>query len=162
MNKKQKRGFTLIELLVVVLVIGILAAVALPQYQFAVEKARATEALVNLKTVANAIEVYYLANGHYPTSLGDLDIKVPTLTYFNWRLLGQTYIGLYRKDGSYRIARVYNNSTSSLWKGRYSCDVHLPSNTTDSLGGKICKSLCEKDMLTQIWGSAEPGCVISR
>ena len=62
------RAFTLIELLVVVLIIGILAAVAVPQYQKAVEKSRAMEAISIISSVAKAIDVWILENG-YPNNV---------------------------------------------------------------------------------------------
>lgn len=73
----NKQAFTLIELLVVILIIGILAAVAVPQYQKAVEKSKAVEGMTLVKSVYGAFENYYLAHGEYPTSFSQLDIDVP-------------------------------------------------------------------------------------
>ena len=69
-------GFTLIELLVVVLIIGILAAVALPQYQRAVGKARAVEAKTVLESLQKAVYLSYLETGEHP-SMENLSISVP-------------------------------------------------------------------------------------
>lgn len=76
-QNKSRKGFTLIELLVVVLIIGILAAVAVPQYQKAVEKAKATQAFSVIRTLAAAQEDYYLANGKYAFSFNDLAVDIP-------------------------------------------------------------------------------------
>jgi type II secretion system protein G len=74
---KNNHAFTLIELLVVVLIIGILAAIALPQYFKAVEKAKAQEAISTLQEIKKASDFYQLQNGPYPTSMESLYIDFP-------------------------------------------------------------------------------------
>ena len=80
---KNKQAFTLIELLVVVLIIGILAAVALPQYQKAVEKVRMTEAITIVRAIATANQVFRLANGRYAdyNELELLGVDIPGEDY---------------------------------------------------------------------------------
>lgn len=74
----MKKAFTLIELLVVVLIIGILAAIVLPQYQVAVDKARFTEMVVLCKVIKDAEEEYKMANGEYTADFNQLSIELPS------------------------------------------------------------------------------------
>ena len=72
-----KQGFTLIELLVVVLIIGILAAVAVPQYQKAVEKSRISEMMLMVDNIQKSAEIHRIAHGldggFNPMTEGDID-----------------------------------------------------------------------------------------
>ena len=81
----KNRAFTLIELLVVVLIIGILAAIALPQYEKAVEKSRAAQVLSLIKSINEAQEVYWLANNTAPATFEDMGMEPP----FSGNVYGQ-------------------------------------------------------------------------
>ena len=72
-------GFTLIELLVVVLIIGVLSAIALPQYTTAVEKSRAAEALTLMSATRDAVERYRFQKDAWPSAnnFAVLDVEIP-------------------------------------------------------------------------------------
>ena len=75
-DDQGRKGFTLIELLVVVLIIGILAAIALPQYQKAVEKSKAVQAITLVKALGQSAQMYYLEHGKRPTYINQLEITL--------------------------------------------------------------------------------------
>ena len=140
---KNKQAFTLIELLVVVLIIGILAAVALPQYQAMVDKARYVELIEAGRAIKNAQEIYYLANGEYTKDLSVLDLSMPD-TYWS-TYTKDLYVGedarvvLYSRQSMYenapRFFFMYDHitPTESLLPGKSYCYAHNPR------GEKTCK-----------------------
>ena len=151
MKNVNKKGFTLIELLVVVLIIGILAAVALPQYFKAVEKSRATEALSIMGSISAAMERARLVdvNNQYPATLESLDIEIAgtdgsTVTgnswssnNFNFKVdgaeAGKGEITATRKGSSkYTLKRNY-------YTGKVTCNDTTGSDAASVKG--ICKSL---------------------
>ena len=75
-----KRGFTLLELLVVVLIIGIFAGIALPQYRLAVDKTKMTQLITFANSVKQAQQRYYLVNGSYADNWNDIDINLEGYT----------------------------------------------------------------------------------
>ena len=128
-SKSKVSGFTLIELLVVVLIIGILSAVALPQYQKTVLKSRTTEAWANLSALHTAAKLYCLENPDSSDnlSLSDLSIEVQNSKYFNYEV-------------SITCPNGISVSANYLGKEKFTLGFALQEGRLCK-GGKVCKDL---------------------
>ena len=130
-GKRAQKAFTLIELLVAVLIIGILAAVALPQYNKAVIKARFAEAKSNLQTLGQALQACVLANGDTGCNISQLDID-----------LGRINAGFYVDTENF----MYDAGTPSLsyliisaaYKKDNVCLCYLPITHSWAIGTNVC------------------------
>lgn len=141
--KKNRKGFTLIELLVVVLIIGILASVALPQYTKAVEKSRWMEAISNTKVIGLALERYLLANpGDYTTDMSALDISVGTpidssrvvAGKFRYTLFGSAGVGVNWEGRGASESNYMNNDPREHYMY-----CKIASKTTNATAWALCK-----------------------
>lgn len=82
--RRTRRGFTLIELLVVVVIIGVLAAVAIPKFTSTKGKANAASLKSDLRNLATAQEAYFYENLTYTTSTTDLNIQLSSGVTITW------------------------------------------------------------------------------
>ncbi len=161
----KKSGFTLIELLVVVLIIGILAAVALPQYETAVEKARTAEALPILKTMATAMEVYALADPTMSSfsssadrwSLLDVSLPLSDSKHSNAAAFGlkESKHFIYSLESPHYVRAYRGSVIGSSWKNNdydlfidldgkqwsFSEKGYILCGATTAKGAKVCKAL---------------------
>lgn len=139
----MKQGFTLIELLVVVLIIGVLSAIALPQYSTAIEKSRSAEALTTIGAIRQAVERYYYShNDSWPSSWSDLDIDVPMVgstakgKYFSYYFSGSgtTASIVAKRDGlsaaeTFALKTVLTDSGSTITAMRC-CTTNTDNSST--------------------------------
>ena len=86
--RRSRRGFTLIELLIVVVIIGVLAAIAIPKFQSTKGKANAASLKSDLRNLATAQEAYFYENYTYTTSIASLNVKLTNGVTITWGTVG--------------------------------------------------------------------------
>ncbi len=139
----MKKGFTLLELLVVILMIGILAAIAVPQYSRSVRRAEMVEGLAHGKTIYDAALRYKSVNGEAPTDFNQLDIgfagvNITGATFVDGNFtytLSSNYTGVKSKLGGYDLYMFFPTVSSTGVSAPIQC---CPSN---DLGTWLCKNL---------------------
>ena len=145
----KNHAFTLIELLVVVLIIGILSAIALPQYQTAVDKANYTSMMAAVRALKNEQELYYLANGEYATDITELAGVFPAGCNASGDNCGKFRLGLgidgstvYYTFGSLHRDKVGVGNAFLMDTDRRGGVIHCYAYKQDGeRGRKLCKSI---------------------
>ena len=131
----KNQGFTLIEMLVVVLIIGVLAAIAVPKYQRAVYKSQYNSLMEITNSIYQAEERFYLANSRYTDDLSALDINLPCTLSSNKKYCTFDWGNC---EVNTESPKVSCKNTTSL-KNVYS--IHLRGHINGTAGIKRCYAL---------------------
>ena len=128
----SKKGFTLIELRVVVLIIGILASIAIPQYFKVVEQARVAEAMSVIATIKSAQERFLARGGNYTSSFTDLDVSYAGMTATNLptKFFNATILAGADANGptfQITVTRHTTNQSVAARYGNYALTANVPN-----------------------------------
>lgn len=143
----MKKGFTLIELLVVVLVIGILAAIAVPGYQGAVDKSRYSALMPVAKNIKDAQERVLMSHANYTGHLSDLDIESPGVINGNTAKSDEGAIYKVEINDTHKAVRAENEYMDNAYvlylsqQTEFPDEVHCEALTTSARANKLCQSL---------------------
>jgi len=130
-----KKGYTLLELIIVVVVIGILASLAMPQYMKVTERAKAAEAKAILGAIRSSQYRQMAVNGTYASSIDDLDLNISNPMYFeNITVLpgGNCYDFGGKTSGC--LGYVQRNAYQLGPAGQYTVSIDVDGNITFSCG----------------------------
>ena len=145
----DKKAFTLIELLVVVLIIGILAAIALPKYERAVMKSRYAGLMPLAKSVKQAQEEMLMSRGKYATDLTDLAVQVPGTPSATGNSITNedgVKIELYNGEGDYDFVKASKEGLNNTYvmyfdhSGNFPKEIHCEAKKDDPRAIQLCKS----------------------